>query len=88
MRARRISTAVIWALVALCGLCRLAEAATTVRIKDLAKVQMGQELQLTGIGLVIGLEGTGDGRRRRCESTSGLQKTPPATWDMSTAKER
>ena len=34
-----------------------------MRIKDLAKVQMGQELQLTGIGLVIGLEGTGDGRR-------------------------
>ena len=24
---------------------------------------MGQELQLTGIGLIIGLEGTGDGRR-------------------------
>ena len=34
-----------------------------VRIKDLAKVQMGQEMPLNGLGLVIGLEGTGDGRR-------------------------
>ena len=36
-----------------------------VRIKDLARVQMGDELQLTGIGLIIGLEGTGDGRQAR-----------------------
>jgi flagellar P-ring protein precursor FlgI len=34
-----------------------------VRIKDLGKVQMGEEIPLTGVGLVIGLEGTGDGRR-------------------------
>lgn len=34
-----------------------------VRIKDLAQVQMGNEMPLTGLGLVIGLEGTGDGRR-------------------------
>ncbi|MEW6749568.1 MAG: flagellar basal body P-ring protein FlgI [Candidatus Latescibacterota bacterium] len=38
-------------------------AQTQVRIKDLARVQMGQEVPLTGLGLVIGLEGTGDGRR-------------------------
>ena len=63
MWPNRISIAVVWSLVALCGSCGLAEAATAVRIKDLAKVQMGQELQLTGIGLIIGLEGTGDGRR-------------------------
>ncbi len=36
-----------------------------VRIKDLARVQIGEELQLTGIGLIIGLEGTGDGRQAR-----------------------
>ena len=34
-----------------------------VRIKDLGKIQMGQEMQLYGMGLVIGLDGTGDGRR-------------------------
>jgi flagellar P-ring protein FlgI len=39
------------------------EAAEQVRIKDLARVQLGQETLLTGVGLVIGLEGTGDGRR-------------------------
>ena len=37
-------------------------AAPAVRIKDLANVQMGREIPLTGMGLVIGLEGTGDGR--------------------------
>ena len=63
MRAERYSAAMIQALVVLCWLCGLADAAGGVRIKDLAKVQMGQDLQLTGIGLIIGLEGTGDGRR-------------------------
>ena len=36
-----------------------------VRIKDMARVQIGQELQLTGVGLIIGLDGTGDGRQAR-----------------------
>ena len=39
------------------------EADNAVRIKDLARVQMGQEVPLTGMGLIIGLEGSGDGRR-------------------------
>ena len=47
--------------------CLLHEASATatnqVRIKDLARVQMGEEVPLTGLGLVIGLEGTGDDRR-------------------------
>lgn len=38
-------------------------AADSVRIKDLGRVQLGQEMPLTGLGLVIGLNGTGDGRR-------------------------
>ena len=38
-------------------------ASNPVRLKDLAKVQMGQEMQLYGIGLAVGLEGSGDGRR-------------------------
>ena len=45
------------------GMFAEVQAVPAVRIKDLAKVQMGQEIQLTGIGLVIGLEGTGDGKR-------------------------
>ena len=40
-----------------------AGAAAAVRIKDLGKVQVGQEMQLTGLGLIIGLDGTGDGRQ-------------------------
>lgn len=44
-------------------LCTEVKAASAVRIKDLASVQMGEEIPLTGMGLVIGLEGTGDGRR-------------------------
>ena len=39
------------------------QAATAVRIKDLGKLHTGDEIQLTGLGLVIGLEGTGDGRQ-------------------------
>ena len=40
-----------------------ASAAASVRLKDLARIQVGEELQLTGLGLIIGLEGTGDGRQ-------------------------
>ncbi len=53
----------VWVVAALLGFCAPSSAAPAVRIKDLATVQMGQEVPLTGIGLVIGLEGTGDGRR-------------------------
>ena len=49
--------------VLLCSIGQPVHAAPAVRIKDLATVQMGQEIPLTGMGLVIGLEGTGDGRR-------------------------
>lgn len=38
-------------------------ASVPVRIKDMARLQIGQEIQLTGMGLIIGLEGTGDGRQ-------------------------
>ncbi len=54
-------------LICFCTLLLLpavrANAATAVRIKDLARLQMGQEIPLNGMGLVIGLEGTGDGRQ-------------------------
>jgi len=56
-----------WALLALLACVLIAATPgfgqNQVRIKDLAKVQMGEEISLTGIGLVNGLEGTGDGRR-------------------------
>jgi flagellar P-ring protein FlgI len=49
--------------LSLLALCAETIAAPGVRIKDLASVQMGEEIPLTGMGLIIGLEGTGDGRR-------------------------
>ena len=57
----------LWTLLILAtwllGVSVSADAQSAVRIKDLAKFQMGREEQLYGIGLVVGLEGTGDGRR-------------------------
>ena len=35
----------------------------SVRVKDVARVQEGQKIQLFGYGLVVGLGGTGDGTR-------------------------
>ena len=57
---RRLATL---AMLVWLGAAGWAGASGQVRIKDLAKVQRGQEMPLTGLGLVIGLEGTGDGRR-------------------------
>ena len=50
-------------IIAVLTCCTVAEAAVPVRIKDMARLQLGQEIQLTGMGLIIGLEGTGDGRQ-------------------------
>lgn len=65
--ARRLPVR-LWGLALCClwlgaALAGSAAATVPVRLKDMAKIQMGQEIQLTGIGLVIGLEGTGDGRQ-------------------------
>ncbi len=43
-------------------------ASNAVRIKDLGRIRMGQDLQLTGVGLIIGLEGTGEGAGRSSPS--------------------
>ena len=59
---RYLDTAIFAVLVMLVAAVA-PEAQSDVRLKDLAKVQMGKEELLYGIGLVIGLEGTGDGRR-------------------------
>ena len=50
-------------IIAVLTCCTVAEATVPVRIKDMARLQLGQEIQLTGMGLIIGLEGTGDGRQ-------------------------
>ncbi len=45
----------------LLGLCLFGGAAQADRIKDLAQVAAGRSNQLVGYGLVVGLQGTGDG---------------------------
>ena len=45
----------------LLGLCLYCGAAQADRIKDLAQVAAGRSNQLIGYGLVVGLQGTGDG---------------------------
>ena len=57
-----IRTSCLGLLVAMCVIST-SWASAPVRIKDLARLQVGEEIQLTGIGLIIGLEGTGDGRQ-------------------------
>ena len=52
-------------------------ASSPVRLKDLAKVQMGQEMQLYGVGLLVGLEGTGDGRRSEFTFQMMANMMPP-----------
>lgn len=66
-RSRAISRHWLLSLIGLLCLSNTAPVTgqAAVRIKDLARVQIGDELQLTGIGLIIGLEGTGDGRQAR-----------------------
>lgn len=50
--------------VALAGLqAPAARAETSSRIKDIASLQSGRENQLIGYGLVVGLQGSGDGLR-------------------------
>ncbi len=44
--------------------------ASKVRIKDLAEFQDQQEIELVGYGLVIGLDGTGDGTNTQFTTTS------------------
>ncbi len=64
MRARSLIRSGVWVVCAMViGLCGRAGAVASVRIKDLAKVQTAQDIQLTGVGLIIGLEGTGDVRK-------------------------
>ncbi len=51
------------ALLAAAALACPAKQATAARIKDIAQIQGVRENQLVGYGLVLGLEGTGDGKK-------------------------
>lgn len=46
-------------LMAVAGSCR-GESAITLRLKDIARIEGVRDNQLTGVGLVVGLNGTGD----------------------------
>ncbi|MCK4546809.1 MAG: flagellar basal body P-ring protein FlgI [Candidatus Eisenbacteria sp.] len=54
-------SAVVWilAVAAVIGL-GAADASAAVRLKDIARIDVGGDLQLVGYGLVVGLDGTGD----------------------------
>lgn len=45
-----------------------------VRLKDIAKVQGADEVQLLGYGLIVGLDGTGDGRGVALQSVANLMR--------------
>jgi flagellar P-ring protein FlgI len=49
--------------IALVMLLMLAQPATAVRIKDIADIKGVRNNQLVGYGLVVGLDGTGDGKK-------------------------
>jgi flagellar P-ring protein precursor FlgI len=51
------------ALLAAAGLLGLVSFASATRIADVARLDAQREEKLTGMGLVLGLPGTGDGRR-------------------------
>jgi flagellar P-ring protein FlgI len=59
---QRLATPTGWVIVAalIFALCQPADA-SRVRIKDLAQFQNQQQVDLIGYGLVIGLDGSGDG---------------------------
>lgn len=60
MSNRFITIALAIAIIACAG-AHAARAATSQRIKDIAKIEGVRENQLVGFGLVTGLNGTGDG---------------------------
>lgn len=44
------------------------------RVKDIARVQGAEEVQLLGYGLIVGLDGTGDGRGVALQSVANLMR--------------
>lgn len=59
----RLLTTIAASLLALFAAASVVEAASNARIKDVVSLQAGRDNQLIGYGLVVGLQGTGDGLR-------------------------
>jgi len=55
----------ILALIILVAICASFAGASTVRIKDVTSYRNDAEIDLVGYGLIIGLDGTGDGKGTR-----------------------
>lgn len=72
---------VIW--LTLFAFCCKAEGATKVRIKDLCSFQSQGVTELIGYGLVIGLDGTGDGNNTQftVQSLSNMMERMGLTTD-------
>jgi flagellar P-ring protein precursor FlgI len=61
-------------LILLAGTLTPRMAGAQVRLKDIAKVQGADEVQLLGYGLIVGLDGTGDGRGVALQSVANLMR--------------
>ncbi len=65
----------LFALILLVGtLTPWCGARAQARVKDIAKVQGAEEVQLLGYGLIVGLDGTGDGRGVALQSVANLMR--------------
>jgi flagellar P-ring protein FlgI len=69
---RRKSRLLQWIWLAMASLCLMALPAQAARIKDVAAVQGVRSNQLTGYGLVVGLDGTGDQAQQMPYTTQSL----------------
>jgi flagellar P-ring protein precursor FlgI len=69
----RTSTGLLWLCLAFAlGLGALANPAFAARIKEVASIEGVRSNQLTGFGLVVGLDGTGDQTTQMPYTTQGL----------------
>ena len=72
-RARVITGIAIFALMSLALWVSGAEAAgVTTRVKDIARLQGVRANQLSGMGMVVGLNGTGDSSRANIQMVTGV----------------
>ena len=59
---KRLTTKFYLVVLLVSGFWLVIPSQASVRVKDLVNIQGVQETQLIGYGLVVGLDGTGDGR--------------------------
>lgn len=81
---------ILTVMVCLCAFCTSAvfAAASSTRIKDIAKVQGVRSNQLVGYGLVVGLNGTGDSNKmtQTIQSIGNMMKDFGVVIDTSSLK--